>query len=842
MKATNIKIDNLKNPLGLENNKPRVTWNCEDGIKQSAYSYSVEINGENSFESEKIQSDEMTFILPVVLSDRDEVKVNITLWDEEDKEGEVSSTTFEMGIHDWKAKWINPELTVSKERQPASYLKKEFVVNNLGKARLYITSHGLYEAKINGKRVGEFVLAPGTDDYNKRLQYQVYDVTDYLKSGTNIIEVAIGDGWYRGNNGIDGVNHLFGDDISLLCQLEINKEVILISDETWYASQDGPIRFSDMEIGEIYDARKEEIKSWHDVTVSDYPYDVLVCSDEVIIKEHETFIGEKIDVPNGEIVYDFKQNLAGYTSFEVNAKEGDKIVIWHGEALDENGNFTQKNIEPGARNKNGGIPQKIEYVCKEGLNVYKPAFSIFGFQYIKVETDIDLSDAKFTSIAVYSDMEETASFECSNSDVNQLFKNTMWSMKSNFVDIPTDCPHRERSGWTGDAAVFVNTGTMLQDSYTVFRKWLKEVRLQQGKDGKVMNVAPPINDPNEGFSKFINGSTGWGDAIVIVPYVLYKRYGDISILEENYEAMSKWVQFLGNLSKKTKLKNVFKKDPYKNYIIEKGFHWGEWCEPDVDGGAEIKNTLTKGAPKSATAYYYYSTKLLSEIAGILGKQSESDELDSLASEIKKAYIAHFTDDGIVNSDRQCDYVRPLEFGLLDKEEENAKLLNEMIIKNEYHLNTGFLATPFLCPVLCKYGYVETAYKLLLQDTLPSWLYQVKKGATTIWENWNGLEAGGNASLNHYSYGAISGWLLSGICGINVENNKVVIKPQVNKLLQHAKASYDSPLGNIKSSWKYEGDELVFEISIPSNVEATLILPNNEEHKLSGGNHTFKITG
>lgn len=837
MKAINLKVEHLKDPLGLQERKPLITWNCDEGLRQTAFAYRVEVNDVTVLESGKIEKNDMELITPILFKDRDRVKITLSLWDENDVKGPETSCFFEMGISNWEAKWIDPEQDPDRKvRQPASYLKREFVTEKTGRARLYITAHGLYEAHLNGKRVGEFVLAPGTDDYKKRLQYQVYDVSDLLKEGNNLIEVCIGDGWYRGNNGIDGTNHLFGDDLALLAQLEIDGEVVMTSDGDWFASQDGPIRFSDMEIGEVYDANKEEIREWHEVKVVDHDLSKLVCSDEVIIREQERFDGKRIDTPDGSIVYDFSQNLAGYTSFELNAKKGQKLTIWHGETLDKDGNFTQTNIDPGKRNKNGGIPQKVEYLCKEGLNTYKPHFSIFGFRYIKVETDADLSDAKFTSIAVYSDMDQTARFECSNPDVNRLFLNGMWSMKSNFVDIPTDCPQRERSGWTGDAGVFVNTGAVLHDSYSVFRKWLAECRLAQKKNGIIANIAPPINDPNSGFSTILDGSTGWGDAIVLVPYALYQAYGDKRILEENYEAMVRWVDFERKLAKKTKLKNRFRKDPDKEYIIEKGFHWGEWCQPDVDNGTELKENFTKGAPKSATAYYFYSTKLLSKIAVILGKEEDAKGYEELSEKIRRAYLNRFTEDGIVHSDRQCDYLRPLQFGILDRKEENAKILNEMIVRNGYHLNTGFLSTPFLCPILCEYGYVDTAYRLLLQESAPSWLYAVKKGATTIWESWTGLEEANNASLNHYSYGAVSGWLVGGVCGICVENGNVTIRPYPNEQLKYAKAEYRSPLGRIASSWRYFSDGIEYEFIVPANASAELILPNGEKRTLESGKH------
>ena len=836
MKAILLKIDQLTEPLGLQNRKPRLSWICDAGMKQTAYQVRLSVSGEERYDSGKVETSSMFAQLPDIAKDRERVSVSLVLWDENGIPGEESVTSYEMGISQWKAKWINPELTAVKERQPASVLRREFKVEKTGEARLYITSHGLYEAEINGERAGNFVLAPGTDDYKKRLQYQVYDVTGMLREGDNTIRVTVGDGWYRGNNGIDGENHLFGDDIALLCQLELDGEPVLVSDEFWFASQDGPIRFTDLEIGEAYDARKEEISTWHDVRVEDYDMSVLVCSDEVPITEHETFEGKRIETPDGSVVYDFGQNLAGYTAFELDAREGQKLVIWHGETLDGEGNFTQANIDPGKRNKNGGIPQKIVYTCKEGKNIYKPTFSIFGFRYIKVETEADLSQAKFTSIAVYSDMEKTGSFSCSNEEVNQLFHNSMWSMNSNFVDIPTDCPQRERSGWTGDAGVFVKTGSILRDSYSVFRKWLTECRIAQRKDGLVRNIAPRINDPDKGYSRILDGSTGWGDAIVIVPWTLYVMSGDARILEENYDAMVRWVGFETKLASKKKLKDLFRKDPLGKYVIEKGFHWGEWCEPDVDNGVQLKNNFTKGAPKSATAYFFYSAKLLSQAAEVLGKKSDAEKYAKLAGKIREAYLDRFTNDGLVESERQCDYVRPLEFGLLDREEENAAKLNELVVKKDYHLNTGFLSTPFLCPVLCRYGYTETAYKLLLQDTNPSWLYSVRKGATTIWESWNGIEDGGNASLNHYSYGAVSGWLISGVCGISVEDGQLTLQPCPDPQLGWAKASYASSLGTVESSWRYEDGRVRYEFTVPANTEAKLILPGGETRTLGWGKH------
>ena len=740
----------------------------------------------------------------------------------------------------WKAKWIDPELPhEQKERQPASVLRRRFTADNTENAILYITCHGLYEAKLNGRRVGDFVLAPGTGEYRKRLTVQAYDVSALLRAGENEIVVTLGDGWYRGNNGIDGLNCLFGSNLALLCQLELDGMALMWSDENWEASQGGPIRRNDMELGECFDARREEIRDWHGVILRDFGFATLAPTESVPIVEQERFPGKLIRTPSGETVIDFGQNLAGYTEIRVTAKAGQRITLWHGETLDENGNFTQKNFDPGDRNKNGGIPQKIEYICKDGVNVYKPHFCLFGFRYAKVETMVDLSEASFTAIAVYSRMEQTGFFTCGNAEVNQLFHNSLWSMRSNFCDIPTDCPTRERAGWTGDAGAFAPTAVYLMDCYPVLRKWLGECRLAQGEDGLVRNIAP-INDAGGMISNLLQGSAGWGDACVLVPWALYKAYGKKEILEENYDMMCRWLGFVEKRAQKTRPHNLL--NPYHKYLVDEGFHFGEWCQPDVDNTEAMKKTMMFGSPEVATAYYYRSASLLSRIAEILGKPADARRYADIAENAKKAYRHSCTKNGMIRSERQCEYVRPIAFGLLDGEEipQAADALNALVVKNHYHLNTGFLSTPDLCRVLAENGHADTAYGLLLQEDCPGWLYAVKKGATTIWETWDGVRADGTVhdSLNHYSYGAISGWLFSGVCGIKLEAGKLSIRPCPGKELGYAKAEWHSPVGTIRSAWEYRGDRILFDFSVP--VPATIELPNGKRYELREGEHHDEI--
>lgn len=746
------------------------------------------------------------------------------------------------GLPVWQARWIDPELPHdAKTRQPASYLRRRFTIADLTRACLYITCHGLYAAYLNGKRVGDFVLAPGTGDYRRRLGVQCFDVTELLKTGENEMLVILGDGWYRGNIGVDGLNNYYGSDLSLLCQINMEGSPVLCSDESWEASQSGPIRENDLEIGETYDARMEKITDWHGVTVRDFGFANLVPTESVPVVEHECFPGRIFRTPGGETVVDFGQNLAGYTEFRITARAGSRITLWHGETLDENGNFTQSNFAPGDRNQNGGIPQKIVYTCKDGLNVYKPAFTIHGFRYAKVETDVDLTDAQFTAIAVYSQMEQTGFFTCGNADVNRLFQNCLWSMRSNFCDIPTDCPTRERAGWTGDAGVFAPTAVYLMDCYPVLRKWLGECRLAQAENGLVQNIAP-VNDQRNRISMMLQGSAGWGDACILVPWALYQASGEQAILEENYDMMTRWLAFCENRAKQsTRPQN--ENNPWKEYLADQGFHFGEWCEPDVNNMQAMQKNAMEGAPEVATAYYYRSASLLSKIAEILGKPDDASRYADIAAKARKAYRFCCLKDGKIRSDRQCEYVRPIAFGLLDGEENQqaADDLNALVIKDGYHLNTGFLSTPDLCRVLAENGHVDTAYKLLLQEDCPGWLYEVKKGATTVWETWDGVRPDGTVhdSLNHYSYGAICGWLFGGVCGIHLEAGRLTIRPFPHSALGHAQAEWLSPVGKICSGWRYENNKIQMRIEVP--VPAEILLPDGREFKVKAGAYSYEVS-
>ena len=457
MKAMRLRTEYLKNPLGIDIQKPRLMWNCDEGIRQTAYQIVTE-----TWNSGKVASSTMHADYPKPLSDRERVTWKIRLWDENDEPGDWNEAFFEMGISDWKARWITGNYSPKKNtRYPVDCFRKCFAAGSVKKARLYISAAGVYEARINGSRVGDFILAPGSTDYRKRIQYQTYDVTGLIRQGANVLTAELADGWYRGSSGAKGRTCTYGTVTRLIAQLEITDETgetrIVATDESWEWSGDGPIRFADNEDGEIVDANRTP---GYDGQAKVCAFSVpLTASNNVFVTEHERFRPiEKIITPGGKTVLKFPQNLCGYLSFRLNAHKGQTIRIRLGEMLDDDGEFTQKNIQCVTRGKASPL-QEFTFTCKEGLNEYKPKFFYGGFQYALIETDIPFEPDDFIQIALYSDFPFTSSFDCSNPLVNQFYKATEWSLKSNSTDIPSDCPTRERMGWTGDSQAFFGTAS-----------------------------------------------------------------------------------------------------------------------------------------------------------------------------------------------------------------------------------------------------------------------------------------------------------------------------------------------------------------------------------------------
>lgn len=849
MIATKLKTNYLSKPMGIDPGTVVLTWIPAVGIRQSAFRITVAYGGQLVFDSGKIVSSGTEYVPQVQIPSRTRAVWSVTLWDENDLPGVSVSAEFEtgMGAGEWCAQWIDPELVhpeyckMARDNFPlnrASYLRKEFFTADFNEARLYVTAHGVYDVWINGVHVDGYFMAPGISDYDHRIQVQTYDVGQVLKQGSNEILVTIGEGWWRGSHGWSMYRYCHGTDLALLCQLEADGKPILCSDDTWKASQNGPLGENDTMRKECYDAGKV-IDDWHGVRTADFGYDKLIGTN-VPITPHEIFSAKLITTPNGQRVLDFRQNFAGYVQLDLMASGGEKIVMTHGEVLDKDGNFQNDNFQ------NPDTPlcrQVIEYTCKSGRNQYHQTKCYFGFRYVLLETDMELTGEEFTGVAVYSDMEQTGFFNCGNPEVNRLFQNTLWSMKSNFVDIPTDCPHREKLGFTGDCQVFSDAALYLMDSYPVLLRWLQEVAAAQYQNGCVPYVVPrpyfKQMDVPEGF----DGSAGWCDAFQIVSYRMMRRLNSDLVVKELYPAIRRWMLYNLERAKQTRPENVDIPIVYRDYLLDCATNWGEWCEPGRGPAQYAEERAATGHAEVATAFLAQGCLMMQEMAQRLGKTEDAEFFRDAYEKGKAAYRYVYTQDGVILSDRQCHYVRPVAHELLSETEKQAavKDLVALLRKNGDKIGTGFLTTCYLCDVLTDYGYPSVAYDLLLQTEQPSWLFEVRQEATTIWEGWFAIREDGSrrGSHNHYSLGAVSGWLISRVLGITAINGNITLRPYPDRRLGFAEGSYLSPLGKIGASWKYEGDEILYTFEVPCNSEATIILPDGQTCKAATGVHEFR---
>lgn len=851
MKAINLKTEYLRDPLGIDTTAPRLYWNCEGGVKQTAYQIIAKMNGKTVWNSGKVQSSSMTHI-PYggsELHSRERVNWSVKLWDENGEGGEMSTGSFEMGLlenTDWKAKWITGNYKVKKsERYPVDCFRKYLsITKDVEYARLYITACGLYEAKLDEQRIGNFVLAPGHTDYRKRVQYQTYDVTEMLSQGDHSLTVQLADGWYRGSTGAWGIRNQYGTETKLMAQLEITyadgKQATIITDGSWDWSNDGPIRFADNKDGEVVNANREPSYSGKAKVTSHTV--IPTASNNVPVTEHEQFTPTVSKSPNGKWLLDFGQNIAGYISFLIQANEGQKLIFRFGELLDSEGNLTLKNIQCVSKEKASPLQQVI-YTCRKGLNEYKTTFAVFGFQYAEVETDIELHPEDVTAIAVYSDIEQTGFFESSNELLNRFVEATIWSTKGNSLDIPTDCPTRERHGWTGDAQIFFETANYLFDYAAFSKKYLNDVYDWQKKDGRLPQIAP--YGGVDFYMWTMNGSVGWSDAGILIPYRFWKLYGDKQILMEYHDRMKRYAQFMMNRCGKLDLmaKPLGLKGEAAKYAVNAGQSYGEWAEPKEVYPNDWKDMVAPH-PEVSTAYTSYVLGCMAEIAEELGYTEDAALFRKYSEGSKKAYqaMAELSDYSL-DTDRQARLVRPLAFDLLNEQQKEyaRKRLVQALENYGWRLGTGFLSTPLILDVLAEYD-LDAAYRLLENEEMPGWLFMPKNGATTIWESWEGTQAqGGIASLNHYSKGAVCEWLFKTMCGIRVDGeNHFTIAPKPGGSFTYAKVCYRSVYGIVESGWKNIDDTIIYSVIVPANTGATIILPSGERHILSAGDYEFRI--
>jgi alpha-L-rhamnosidase len=833
----------LDNPVGIDILTPRFSWKLDSKNRntvQAAYEIRVSEDTKATIKgrgllwtSGKVKSDQSVLVdyAGPALKSRQRCYWQVRAWD---NKGNVSPWTtvkyWEMGVLspvEWTAKWIQAPQKTDGKPMPSPMFRKEFgAAKQLSKARLYITSHGLYRALINGKRVGNDYLTPGWTSYHKRLQYQVYDVLPLLNKGQNTMHVTLGDGWFRGYLEFQNKRNIYGKELALLCQLELEysdgTKAVIGTDKSWEHSLDGPVRLADIFDGETYDARKEfaaawkagyDDQGWNNVIESDLDKSNLIASNSVPVQKQEFFYPVKyIKTPKGERVIDFGQNLVGFVHLKLKGKRGDSIVINHAEVLDKAGNFYTENL----RSAN----QETTYIFKgEGIEEWEPAFTFQGFRYIKIRSyDGALDSTNIKAVVLHSSMPPTGQFSTSNPLLNQLQHNIQWGQKGNFLDVPTDCPQRdERLGWTGDAQVFFNTAAYNMNVATFFTKWLNDLKADQLKDGNVPVVIPNVREER------YSGSAAWADAATIVPWNFYVAFGDRRLLADQYNSMKAWVKYIQSTS--------------VDHLSKVGSSYGDWLfytpVDDRYGKGAITNRNLIGQ-----AFYVHSVQLLLNAAKALGNQEDIVSYERLLPLIKDAFVKEYTTyNGSLVSSTQTAYVLALQFDILPEHlrQQAAERLVENIKEYNYHLTTGFVGTPYLCEVLTRFGYNDIAYRLLLQESYPSWLFQVKQGATTVWERWDGIKTDGTFqspimnSFNHYAYGAIGEWMYKTITGVRPDPSipgykHFIIEPLPGGKLTQANAEFESPYGQIQSKWQIEGVLFKLEINIPTNSSATLVLP------------------
>jgi len=861
-----LRCEYRKNPHGIDVKKPRFSWilqSLERNQDQSAYRIIVSSNPERLRKNEGDIWDTGKTIsgnsIQIEYSGN-ELSSNTTyywkvmVWDKSDRSSLwTPSSKWSMGLlnrSDWQARWIgiksdkyDPGEQDDESRgdppiTPSPMFRKSFSLGKeTKKAFVYVSALGLYELHINGEKVGDHVLAPGWTDYSKRVQYQKFDVTDMLKTGKNSIGVILGDGWYIGTFGQWGDDARRGKnygslDRKFLLQLEITandgESTIMVSDESWKAFLNGPIRSADMFLGETYNANKNipgwdrsgfDDSKWKEVDIFPHPGIELVAQLNEPIRIIETISPVSITEPDsGVYIFNLGQNIVGWCRINISEQAGTRITLRHGEMLTEEGRLYYLNLRR--------AKQEDVFIASGEINdTLEPRFTYHGFQYVEVTGLSNKPDlSMLTGIAISSDTEQTGTFECSNPELNQLWNNILWTQRDNQHSIPTDCPQRdERMGWMGDALVFSQTAIFNMNMAAFYSKWIKDIRDAQSEDGQYADFAPHPN-----WDKPHLNAPGWADAGLVVPYRMYQNYGDLRILNDHYESAKKFIDL------------VHKNNPELIWKNQSGNNYGDWLNGDLIKSADYP---AEGAtmPKEAfaTAYFAYSTGLLAKMAKLLDIDTDFVKYTALADSIRQIFNENFvSEDGKIIGDTQAGYAIALDFHLLPDSLEQLAINHMLRRISDYNdrISTGFHSTVLLMKELTDWGHTGIAYDLIESHQLPSWLYPIDLGATTIWERWDGYVENrgfqniGMNSFNHYSFGSVAEWMYRTILGINPDDQypgfkKFVLKPEPGGSLKWAKGSYNSIHGEIKISWNIENNQFRLTLSVPVNTTATVYVPS-----------------
>ena len=845
LQIVKFTVEELHNGCVTDNERPVFEWNYESDQNATTIVSQALVIGD--YEKEIKAGLRYTYDGPQLDAETEYKAKLIAKADNGDvAEKNICFTTGKMH-NTWSGKFITDGDYVFKEKKISPRVmvfRKHFDADKkVKKALIHSTALGIYRLDLNGSKVGEDFLTPGFTSYKTNLQYQTYDITDMLKDSNTLLATVSG-GWAVGSFVFSRVNRVTADKQSFLCEIHLFYEdgtkVVFATDDSWEVAIDGPVLSADIYDGEEYDARiGEREMSFKKAAVYNLNFSPDIMAEYgVPVREHEIFEAKSIKKVGDETIYDFGQNFAGLVHLEIDGKKGDEVTVRHAEVLHPDGSLNTDFLR--------SAKARIRYICREGHQEYYPSFTYMGFRYVSVK-GISPENIRVTARALYSDVKDNGYFTCSNEMINRLQENIRWGAKSNFVDIPTDCPQRdERMGWTGDIALFARTAVYNYDCGRFLKKWLKDMRAEQRATGGIPNTVPsqgygfPVTMP-------VMAVDFWGDASVLVPYAQYMATGDKKILSDNYEMMKKYVnacRFWAGLLSIGKRRYLWNTPSV--------LHFGDWVAPD----APKMSQWQKRSKWTATASLSNTSNLLSEIAGILGNNEDKAFYKKVSENAADAYRSFLTDgNGRLKQEFQTAYVLPIYFGMFKGKEKQsaADNLAKLVKNNDYRIGTGFPGTPYILFALADNGHEDEAFKMLTNTMCPSWLYEVKMGATTIWERWDGLDESGNCpigddgtetmiSYNHYASGAVGDFLYRRVAGIEAATGgykSFKIKPLVGGGITSATGKVDTPYGEIESAWKISDDKFVIKVKVPMGTSCILTLPDGTENKLENGIYEFE---